>query len=130
MRVARFVVLEHRWNGVHWDLMIESSETGPLLTWALESEPTRPGPVACRRSADHRRVYLDHDGPVSGGRGVATRWDAGLCAVESEAPDRLEVRFSGDHLRGSVALRTTSEGAGGAGSGWVLEFEPRSGDQG
>src|SRR6478672_1315886 len=30
----RFVVLEHRWQGVHWDLMFERGDV--LCTWAID----------------------------------------------------------------------------------------------
>ncbi len=36
---ARFVILEHQWNGVHWDLMLEQG--GVLRTWALTRRSSR-----------------------------------------------------------------------------------------
>ena len=39
MEQRRFVVLEHEWNGVHWDFMIE--DDGRLRTWAIDAPPSR-----------------------------------------------------------------------------------------
>ena len=33
--MPRFVLLEHVWNGVHWDLMLEHGDV--LRTWAIDS---------------------------------------------------------------------------------------------
>src|SRR5690242_15495503 len=74
--VPRFVILEHDYPERHWDLMFEA---GPVLkTWRLAGCP-RPGGVAveAEESFDHRPIYLDYEGPVSGGRGTVTRRDAG-----------------------------------------------------
>ena len=67
--MPRFVILEHHWNGVHWDLMLEVDDR--LRTWALDA-PIAPGmDVPARRLPDHRAVYLDYEGAISGGRGSA-----------------------------------------------------------
>ena len=43
---GRFVVLQHDWNGVHWDFMLEAGEG--LRTWAVDA-PIVPGvPLAAR----------------------------------------------------------------------------------
>ncbi len=33
--MPRFVLLEHAWNGVHWDFMLEAGES--LRTWAIDA---------------------------------------------------------------------------------------------
>ena len=33
--MPRFVLLEHVWNGVHWDFMLEAGEV--LRTWAIDA---------------------------------------------------------------------------------------------
>ncbi len=40
-KMPRFVVLEHTWNGVHWDFMLEAGEV--LRTWAIDAAD-RPRP--------------------------------------------------------------------------------------
>ncbi len=64
--MPRFVVLEHVWNGVHWDFMLECGEV--LRTWAIDA-PIVAGqrPVPARALADHRRIYLDYEGESRAG---------------------------------------------------------------
>ena len=73
--MPRFVVLEHRWGGVHWDLMLED---GPALrTWSLDAPPGLDAPILARERPPHRPLYLDHEGPVGGDRGHVRRVAAG-----------------------------------------------------
>ena len=39
--MPRFVLLEHVWNGVHWDFMLEAGDV--LRTWAID-QPIVAGP--------------------------------------------------------------------------------------
>ncbi len=69
----RYVVLHHTGHGEpHFDLMIERDADGPLATWRLPAWPPSEGMVATPLP-DHRRVYLQYEGPVSGGRGEVRR---------------------------------------------------------
>ena len=100
--VRRFVLLEHRWDGLHWDFMLEA-ESG-LRTWAID-EPVALGKVLPARAlADHRSIYLDYEGPVSGGRGCVTRVDQGTYFVREWTADRVRVRITGVQLVGEVLL--------------------------
>ncbi len=106
--MPRFVVLQHESpRGLHWDFMLES---GPVLaTWSL-SEPPRPAADFIAESLpDHRLAYLDYEGPVSGGRGAVTRWDAGTCEVERQDENEVAVVLSGERLSGRVTLRRTAD---------------------
>jgi hypothetical protein len=49
--MPRFVVLEHRWNGVHWDFMLERG--GVLRTWAVDAPIVAGEEVPARSLADH-----------------------------------------------------------------------------
>ena len=74
----RYVVLRH--DGIpdpHFDLMIESRPGGPLYTWQCGQNPVTQYATPAKRIANHRRHYLDYEGPVSGGRGHVTRVAAG-----------------------------------------------------
>lgn len=79
----RFALLAHTGHGPdHWDLMVQAGEA--LATWQLPQDPRNlltGQSLACRRLGDHRQVYLDYQGEVSGGRGRVKRLDAGLCEV-------------------------------------------------
>lgn len=113
--MPRFVVLTHDWPAPHWDLLLEA---GPVLrAWRLLAEPATGGAVPAEPSADHRPLYLDYEGPVSGGRGTVARWDAGTFDWLADGPDRVEVEFRGARLVGRWAIITTTEG---------LQFSPAS----
>ena len=105
--MPRFVILRHEPSPdsdrvLHWDLMLES---GPVLhTWALSQEPTTGRTIDTEPLSDHRKAYLDYEGPVSGNRGHVRRWDHGTYEVESESADRLVVMFQGEKLHVTATL--------------------------
>lgn len=77
----RYVVLHHQGiDQPHYDLMFETSTDSELMTWRSPCWPIdRPTPLV--RLADHRRHYLDYEGPISGNRGYVTRVACGLCSI-------------------------------------------------
>jgi hypothetical protein len=99
---ARFVLLEHRWNGVHWDFMLESGPT--LRTWALAQCPVPETDIPATSLPDHRVVYLDYEGPISQKRGSVRRVDRGTFEPIHWADDRVVVRATGDQVIGEVEL--------------------------
>lgn len=100
--MARFVVLEHRFRGVHWDLMLEWHDV--LRTWALEQPPEKGDSILASPLADHRLRYLDYEGPIGGDRGSVTRWDRGVYEMLEETDGRLRVRLAGDRLQGEATI--------------------------
>lgn len=107
----RFVVLEHRWDGVHWDLMLDTGEA--LRTWAIDAPIVAGRDLPARDLADHRRVYLDYEGEISGNRGTVRRVDRGVYEVRLWTPERVRVRLAGAQLVGEAELRKTGAGEGG-----------------
>ncbi len=113
---GRFVVL---WHEVpresdrmsHWDVMFETSATGPLETWELLDEPHAGLTTQARRLLDHRREYLEYEGPVSRNRGWVTRWDEGTYTRVKTGPKLRLLLLAGTRLHG------------------LLEIEPASGDE-
>jgi len=76
----RFVVLHH--TGIpepHYDFMIESTPGGPLYTWRCGEIPTARGVTSGRRQMNHRQLYMEYEGEISGGRGTVQRVVAGRC---------------------------------------------------
>lgn len=72
---GRFVILQHDHPFLHWDLLLEQ---GPAAAcWRLFRRPVCDEPIASERLADHRLLYLDYEGPVSGGRGAVRRIASG-----------------------------------------------------
>jgi hypothetical protein len=100
--MARFVILEHDHPLLHWDLMLEAGDV--LQTWRLAAPPAAQ-PIEATALGDHRRIYLDYEGPVSGKRGQVRRWDAGLFDEEAgSTPAARRLRFHGARLQGCWRL--------------------------
>lgn len=112
--MARYVLLEHDWPAPHLDLLLEQ---GPVLRgWRL-AEPLRVGTQVATASADHRLLYLDYEGPVSGGRGTVRRLDRGEFTGEL-AERTFELTFSGQILKGRLRFEREDTG------GWNLSWQP------
>ena len=108
--MPRFVVLTHDHPLLHWDLMLESS--GVLRTWRLDHEPHLPVPITATPLPDHRLIYLEYEGPVSGDRGQVQRWDQGTYELLAETPAGLTVAVHGTRLNGLVTLQQAADSAG------------------
>ena len=105
--MPRFVVLEHCFRGLHWDFMLEWGDV--LRTWALERSPDTAGPIPADTLADHRIMYLDYEGPISGDRGSVTRWDGGTYELVDETPSSITVRLAGARSQAEVQIARDSE---------------------
>jgi len=114
--MPRFVILEHDHPALHWDLMLESGER--LRTWRLAKAPLGEQVISAVALGDHRRLYLDYEGPVSGNRGSVRRWEAGTYVVEEETADRLTMALDGERRKGRAVLRRVNEGD------WSFEWQP------
>jgi DNA polymerase Ligase (LigD) len=113
--MPRFAVLAHDHPTPHWDLFLES---GPVLrTWRLLA-PLQPSvDVPAEATADHRAVYLDYEGPISGGRGAVSRIDAGTFEWQLDVPDQVAVLLAGIRLSGRLTLRRDR-------GGWSARLDP------
>ena len=105
-----FVLLEHRWEGVHWDFMLDDGSA--LRTWAVDAPIVAGADLPARGLPDHRRAYLDYEGDVSGGRGTVRRIDRGSYTPRVWTADRVVVELAGTQLVGTVELRRSGAGAG------------------
>jgi hypothetical protein len=102
MSGLRFVLLEHRWEGVHWDFMLERGDA--LRTWAIDEPVVAGVDLPARALPDHRKVYLEYEGEVSGNRGTVRRVDEGVYTAFIWEEDRVVVRLEGAQLVGGVAI--------------------------
>jgi hypothetical protein len=100
--MPRFVLLEHDHPSLHWDLMLEAGEV--LWAWRLPAPPAPGAELVAERTFDHRRLYLDYEGPVSGGRGAVARWDHGTFEWVEKGEGALTVNLSGARVRGVLRL--------------------------
>ncbi|NMC20225.1 MAG: hypothetical protein GYA33_07360 [Thermogutta sp.] len=107
--MPRYVILQHDApRGLHWDLLLETA--GLLSAWAISRPPDEPGEIPAERLPDHRRLYLEYEGPISGDRGTVTRWDAGEYRIQRRREGLLEFHVFGQRRRGVVRL-TRSQSA-------------------
>jgi hypothetical protein len=117
--MPRFVLLEHEWNGVHWDFMLETDEA--LRTWAIDA-PVVPGKdLPARALGDHRKIYLEYEGSVARNRGSVRRIDAGTFRARVWLPAHVRVVVSGAQLVGEIDLRSTGA-VSGANESWVFRL--------
>jgi hypothetical protein len=107
--VPRFVLLEHDWPTHHFDLMLEAGDV--LRTWRLQDRPKPNQTVNAERIGDHRLVYLEYEGPVSGSRGSVVRVDAGEYDVVEETRSRLIVKLHGQQMITQIELRWSDHNA-------------------
>ncbi|GAB4385840.1 MAG: hypothetical protein Kow0022_13220 [Phycisphaerales bacterium] len=114
--MRRFVVLRHCLpDGTeHFDWMIEreaslTPDDRTLVTFRTATLPCRADSFEAERIADHRSLYLQHEGVIVGGRGWVTRV-AGGCAdlIRLDARSAV-VRLHTDEQ--AVCLEGTSDDA-------------------
>lgn len=104
----RFVILEHDYPFLHWDLLLE--EECSARTWRLLRKPCLGEPIAAEPLPDHRLMYLDYEGVVSGDRGSVKRVIAGTYEPMSDQTDVLAFALSGSSFAESVLIRTLNDG--------------------
>lgn len=119
--MARFVILRHDVasgspRGLHWDFMLETGDV--LRTWALAAEPADGASCSAGRLPDHRPLYLEYEGEISGGRGTVSRFDRGEYGPIQEDAESLIVRLSGTKLRGTATLRQIGDDS----QRWTFSF--------
>jgi DNA polymerase Ligase (LigD) len=117
--MPRFVILEHTWNGVHWDLMLERGAR--LRTWAIDSPIVSGVELPARALGDHRLAYLEYEGPVSGNRGSVRRVDQGSYEASLWTADRVHLSLLGGQLVGEVELRRVGT-TGGLPLAWLFRL--------
>lgn len=114
--MPRFAVLAHDYPTPHWDLFLES---GPVLrSWRLLAPLAAGAEVPAEPTAEHRLLYLDYEGPVSGGRGTVNRVDAGTFEWQLDSPAHVVVRLAGSRFSGLLTLSQRP-------AGWSIRLEPR-----
>jgi hypothetical protein len=112
--MTRFVILEHNYPELHWDFMLER-ETN-LRTWKLLKSPeyllyeknqiayNEHRTILAEDSFDHRLIYLDYEGPISGSRGIVKRFDWGTFSWLEQRDNLVAVQLSGQKIMGKVKL--------------------------
>ncbi len=98
-----YAILHHRTDSAlerpsHWDLLIvpdgeleaSGSEPTSLLAFATETAPEEwESGTQFLRLANHRPIYLNYEGPLTGNRGSVQRLSQGEVAWHSSSEDEL-----------------------------------------
>lgn len=106
--MPRFAILTHDHPFWHWDVLLEKEAV--LRAWRVLSSPDSDGPLTAEALPDHRTVYLDYEGPVSGNRGEVRQWDSGEYSLVAESESELIVELNGRRLCGKFRLSQTETG--------------------
>jgi hypothetical protein len=102
----RFVIQHHINNNEHFDLMIELENSDKLLVLKISSLDINSllsnTVIKAERLPDHRKEYLEYEGPVSGGRGSVKIFDSGRCRTILYKEDKCEFELSGKKFVGKI----------------------------
>ncbi|HSU69614.1 MAG TPA: hypothetical protein VLJ39_22205 [Tepidisphaeraceae bacterium] len=81
MQPLKYVVLHHsQIDEPHFDLLFETLPGSMLAAFRTQSWPIET-PTTLTRLRDHRRLYLEYEGDLSGNRGSVSRIAEGTCEV-------------------------------------------------
>lgn len=124
--MARAAVLRHELpdGSHHFDWLFEqASGSDPderaLIAWRLPAPPTGAGGrFEAVRLPPHRRLYLDFEGPVSGGRGTVTRIASGHAEILADTAHRFRVDARFDDIEVSMEGAPSHDGL------WVMHLRP------
>ena len=117
-----YVILYHQQNTpsadlTHWDLMLEKD--GTLRTWKISQEPAADQQLSATLLPDHRLVYLQYEGPISGDRGHVNQWDygtfQGIVPTESKP---FSVQLTGKIFHGTLSLQPPAANE----EDWQIQF--------
>ncbi len=109
--MPRFAILRHDCpQGLHFDLLLQTGDV--LQTWSLPRVPESGVDMPCEPLPEHRSLYLDYEGPISGGRGSVSRWDRGSYEILHRSESKLQIAVDGDTLRGQVTIEQASDQCG------------------
>ncbi|MCA9096555.1 MAG: hypothetical protein KDA68_23910 [Planctomycetaceae bacterium] len=118
-----FSILTHDHPVLHWDFLLDPDGEGLLLTWRILESPDKTHFISGIKQPDHRRLYLDYTGPISGNRGSVEIWDRGeyeLKSGEEIRSDSIRITCQGDRIKGEIQLKRL------VGNDWEYTYFPAS----
>jgi len=117
--MPRFTISHHAGSkeGDHFDLLLEQGES--LKTWRLENTAFQ-FPQSAKQIKDHRKLYLDYEGEVSGGRGTVKIWDTGTYLVDRWDDKHIRVALIGRQIRTRLRLDRVEAGGEGKDPAWTV----------
>jgi len=117
--MPRFTISHHAGakEGDHFDLLLEQGDS--LKTWRLENTAFQ-FPQTARQIKDHRKLYLDFEGEIAGGRGTVKIWDTGTYLVDRWDDKHIRVALIGRQIRTRLRLDRAQEGSEGKDPAWSV----------
>jgi len=126
--MPRTVILEHTSpdGDTHFDWLIapddapRGADVRDLIHFRMNDRPDAlalEAVLPAQRGPDHRRHYLDHEGPLEGDKGAVKRVGEGTAEIEEDEDGRLIVRAR--FKERAVIIEARAEEAGGA--QWILQ---------
>jgi hypothetical protein len=107
--MPRFSILTHDYPFVHWDFLLEAGNS--CRTWRLLERPDSQPVIAAESLPDHRLMYLNYEGPVSGDRGTVSAWDTGTFEWRINEPGMVEVILTGHTLNAVARIEQLDDGS-------------------
>lgn len=107
--MPRYVILEHDWPEYHFDLFLDAGDA--LQAWKLPADFSPLTTTTVESNDPHRRHYLDYEGAIAGGRGVALRWDFGEFEWLMQSETERRADFTGHELKGNYRWQKTDDDA-------------------
>ncbi len=107
-----FVILKHSADHVHYDIMLERGNA--LFTLKVNEDDIfrlgEKGHVFAARIEDHRKRYLNYEGPISCGRGMVKIYDRGAFNIIRWGHDLIEIELYGKKISGKLRIKKTGSG--------------------
>jgi hypothetical protein len=101
--MPRFVILAHDWPYPHFDFLLEDGLH--LRSWRLESFPRRGVTIPASMLPEHRLIYLNFEGPLTGERGTVLRNDWGTFEWIERTTEVIRVELHGRKINGPAEWR-------------------------
>lgn len=121
--MPRYTILTHDHPVWHWDFLLDPGGEELLLSWRIRESPDKIELIAALRQFDHRRLYLDYVGPISGNRGSVAIWDQGEYEVregENLRANSIRISCLGSRIKGEILLKQLD------GDDWEYAYFPMS----
>ncbi|MDR1960439.1 MAG: hypothetical protein LBQ54_15615 [Planctomycetaceae bacterium] len=135
----RFTLSRHETNdGSHWDLFLEAlfsldaldKQNEKLWTWQITdieavlqvlARQKQNFLVTAVRAADHRNIYLDYEGTISGNRGAVTIFATGSYGVAENLRRQFSIETESRQLSGRWSFLLNDMVENGA-EIWTIRF--------
>lgn len=109
----RFVIQHHITENEHYDIMFETEGSDTLLTWQIILSDMellfKSAAIKAERIRDHRKHYLDYEGPVKSSDGSVKIFDSGYCRTLLKENDNFEFELNGKKLVGNILLNRNDD---------------------